>query len=187
MHGCLLSILECLFGCYCAICTNGRIVHTHLSHIIMTTFKAHEWCIISWHPLMLEGTLDRFGYESILTDHRHPYILMVFPGEDGISQQDNAICHTARNVQHWLEEHDQGFQVLPVQSSTQLSISGTILIVVVALWILPHTPSSRCGMTQPGQSLSSCCQSCQRRGSGHWFWVVIIMWLVWVCSATVPF
>ena len=68
----------------------------------------------------VEGTLNRFGYESILADHVHPYMLIVFPGADGIFQQDSATRHTARNVQHWWEEHDQDFQVLPLHKSPDL-------------------------------------------------------------------
>ena len=30
-----------------------------------------------------------------------------------IFQQHNAVCHMARNVLHWLEEHGQDFKVLP--------------------------------------------------------------------------
>ena len=37
--------------------------------------------------------------------------LIVFPGADGIFQQDNPTCHPARRVRHRLEEHDQN-QVL---------------------------------------------------------------------------
>ena len=45
-------------------------------------------------------------------------MLVVFPGADGIFQQDNAACHMARNVQHWLEEHGQDLQVLPCPTNS---------------------------------------------------------------------
>ena len=45
--------------------------------------------MVSLGPLVhVEGTLNRFGYESILADHIHLYMLIVFLGADGIFQQD---------------------------------------------------------------------------------------------------
>ncbi|KAJ8884995.1 hypothetical protein PR048_011191 [Dryococelus australis] len=40
--------------------------------------------------ICVEGTHNKFGYESILCDHVHTYMLIVFPWEDGIFQHDNA-------------------------------------------------------------------------------------------------
>ncbi|KAI4885477.1 hypothetical protein NFI96_007017 [Prochilodus magdalenae] len=75
------------------------------------------WGMFSWHSLgpliRVEDTLSRAGYESILADHVHPYMLTVFPGADGIFQQDNEICHMDADVRQWLEEYDQDFQALP--------------------------------------------------------------------------
>ena len=75
------------------------------------------WGIVSWYslgPLIpIEGTLNRFGYLSILADAVHPYMFTVFPDGDGTFQQDNAPCHTAAIIKDWLEEHNQEFQVLP--------------------------------------------------------------------------
>ncbi|KAJ8883942.1 hypothetical protein PR048_015798 [Dryococelus australis] len=55
------------------------------------------WGMISAYSLgpviRVEGTLDRFSYESILDDHAHPYMMIVFPREDGIFQHDNAPFH----------------------------------------------------------------------------------------------
>ncbi|GBN66177.1 hypothetical protein AVEN_177704-1 [Araneus ventricosus] len=39
--------------------------------------------------------------------------LVIFPQNDGIYQQDNARCHTARSVCAWFEEHQDEFTVLP--------------------------------------------------------------------------
>ncbi|KAJ8898034.1 hypothetical protein PR048_003394 [Dryococelus australis] len=63
------------------------------------------WGMLSWHSLgpiiRVVGTPGQFGYESILGDHVHPYMTIVFPREDGIFQYDNSPCHTARIVVHF--------------------------------------------------------------------------------------
>ncbi|KAJ8892379.1 hypothetical protein PR048_004959 [Dryococelus australis] len=60
------------------------------------------WGMFSWHSIgyiiRLEDTLNRFGYESILCDHVHPYMMIVFPREDGLFQHHNTPCQTARSV-----------------------------------------------------------------------------------------
>ncbi|GFU56770.1 transposable element Tcb1 transposase [Trichonephila clavipes] len=38
---------------------------------------------------------------------------IVFPQDDGIFQQGNAMCHTAASVHAWFEEHQDEFTVLP--------------------------------------------------------------------------
>ncbi|GBN33969.1 hypothetical protein AVEN_130488-1 [Araneus ventricosus] len=38
---------------------------------------------------------------------------IIFPQNDGIYQQDNARCHTARSVCAWFEERQDEFTVLP--------------------------------------------------------------------------
>ncbi|KAJ8892560.1 hypothetical protein PR048_005141 [Dryococelus australis] len=55
------------------------------------------------HPLLderkaahVEGTLDRFGYDTILGDYVHPCMMIVFPQEGGIFQHD-VPCRTARS------------------------------------------------------------------------------------------
>ncbi|GBN52542.1 hypothetical protein AVEN_185532-1 [Araneus ventricosus] len=37
---------------------------------------------------------------------------IIFPQNDGIYQQDNARCHTARSVCAWFDEHQDEFTVL---------------------------------------------------------------------------
>ncbi|GFY10843.1 transposable element Tcb1 transposase [Trichonephila clavipes] len=72
------------------------------------------WGMFSWHSLIIvEGTMDQYKYASVLADHVHPYMRIVFPQDDGIFQQDNARCHTAANVRAWFEEHQYEFPVLP--------------------------------------------------------------------------
>ena len=48
----------------------------HVAHEGSDVFVAH-WAIIH-----MAGTLNRSGYEPILIDHVHPYMLIVFPGAD---------------------------------------------------------------------------------------------------------
>ncbi|GBN84282.1 hypothetical protein AVEN_72197-1 [Araneus ventricosus] len=50
---------------------------------------------------------------SVLADHVHSYMRIISPQNDGIYQQDNARCHTARSVCAWYEEHQDEFTVLP--------------------------------------------------------------------------
>ncbi|KFM64391.1 Transposable element Tcb1 transposase, partial [Stegodyphus mimosarum] len=75
------------------------------------------WGMFSWHSSRLaslvEGTMDQYKYASVLADHVHPYMRIVFPQDDGIFQQDNARCHTAASVRAWFEEHQDEFTVLP--------------------------------------------------------------------------
>ena len=56
---------------------------------------------------------NQFEHETIIADTVHSYKLTVFLETDRIFQQDNVTCHTTRNVQHWLEKHDQDLQALP--------------------------------------------------------------------------
>ncbi|GBM39529.1 hypothetical protein AVEN_270712-1 [Araneus ventricosus] len=44
--------------------------------------------------------------------------LVIFPQNDGIYQQDNARCHTARSVCTWFEEHQDEFTVLPCPANS---------------------------------------------------------------------
>ncbi|GFX88378.1 transposable element Tcb1 transposase [Trichonephila clavipes] len=75
------------------------------------------WGMFSWHSLgsliIVEGTMDQYKYASVLADHVHPYMRIVFPQDDGIFQQDNARCHTAVSVRAWFEEHQDEFPALP--------------------------------------------------------------------------
>ncbi|GBL88493.1 hypothetical protein AVEN_159081-1 [Araneus ventricosus] len=54
------------------------------------------WGIFSWHyldPLIpLEGNLNSCAYLSIVADQVHPYMATVYPANDGVFQQDNAMC-----------------------------------------------------------------------------------------------
>ncbi|GFX41209.1 transposable element Tcb1 transposase [Trichonephila clavipes] len=80
------------------------------------------WGMFSWHSLgsliIVEGTIDQYKYASVLADHVHPYMRIVFPQDDGIFQQDNARCHTAASVRAWFEEHQDEFTVLPLPGNS---------------------------------------------------------------------
>lgn len=41
---------------------------------------------------------QHYGLGNALTDNVHPYIMIVFPWEDGILQLDNASCHMASSL-----------------------------------------------------------------------------------------
>uniref|UniRef100_A0A2L2Y8P5 Transposable element Tcb1 transposase n=1 Tax=Parasteatoda tepidariorum TaxID=114398 RepID=A0A2L2Y8P5_PARTP len=80
------------------------------------------WGAISWRglgPLVrLHGRIKSNDYLSVLSDHVHPFVQTVFPGERPIFQDDNAPIHTARCIQTWFEEHDNEVEHLawPPQS-----------------------------------------------------------------------
>ena len=72
--------------------------------------------------IFVEGT----GHESILTEHIHPYMLIVYPGADGTFQQDSA-----KWLVTWLEMSNIGGKSMtktskyypgPLIPPTQLSI-----------------------------------------------------------------
>ncbi|GFU11877.1 transposable element Tcb1 transposase [Trichonephila clavipes] len=67
--------------------------------------------------IIVEGTMDQYKYASVLADHVHPYMCIVFLQDDGIFQQDNVRCHTAASVRAWFEEHQDEFTVLPGQQT----------------------------------------------------------------------
>jgi len=58
------------------------------------------WAKFCWETLGPAIHVDL----SIVADHVHPFMEMVFPGGCGLFQQDNALCHKAKMVQEWFEE-----------------------------------------------------------------------------------
>ena len=60
----------------------------------------------------VDVTLTRTTYLSIVADHVHPFMEMVFLDGCGLFQQVNAPCHKAKKVQEWFEEHNNESEVL---------------------------------------------------------------------------
>lgn len=80
------------------------------------------WEMFSWYSqgalIVVEGTMDQNKYASVLADHVHPYMCIVFPQNDGIHQKDNARGHTSHNVRAWLYKHQDKFKVLSWPANT---------------------------------------------------------------------
>ncbi|GFY09543.1 transposable element Tcb1 transposase [Trichonephila clavipes] len=78
--------------------------------------------MFSWHSLssliVVEGMRDQYKYASVLADHVHPYMCIVFPLDDRIYQLDNAKCHKADSARAWLEERQDEFTVLPWRTNS---------------------------------------------------------------------
>ncbi|KAK3559176.1 hypothetical protein QTP86_005072 [Hemibagrus guttatus] len=73
------------------------------------------WAMFCWEtlgPIHVDVTLTRTTYLSIVTDHVHPFMETVFPDGYGLFWQDNALCHKAKMVQEWFNEHNKEFEVL---------------------------------------------------------------------------
>ncbi len=61
----------------------------------------------------MDVNLTSATYLKIVSNHVHPFMAMVFPDGNGLFQQNNAPCHTAKVVQEWFEEQNIVFKVLP--------------------------------------------------------------------------
>ena len=59
------------------------------------------WAIFCWETLgpgiHVDVTWTRTTYLNIVADHVHPVMARVFPDGRGLSQQGNALCHTAQS------------------------------------------------------------------------------------------
>jgi len=60
---------------------------------------AKVWGMFSWHtlsPLVPTGhCLNSMANVSIVSDHVHPFLVIMYPSSDGYFQQDNVPCHKA--------------------------------------------------------------------------------------------
>ncbi len=74
------------------------------------------WGIFPWHTLVplvpIEHRLNATSYLSIVADHVHPFMTIVYPSSDGYFQQHNAPCHKAQIISDWFLEHDNEFTLL---------------------------------------------------------------------------
>ncbi|GBM70601.1 hypothetical protein AVEN_5974-1 [Araneus ventricosus] len=72
------------------------------------------WEVCSWRymgPLIrLETTLTGDRYLSILSNHLHSFMPIVYSDGLGQFQQDNATPHTSRVATKWLQEHSSNFR-----------------------------------------------------------------------------
>ncbi len=63
------------------------------------------WGIFSWHtlgPLVpIEHLLNATAYLSIVADHVHPFMTIVYPSSDGYFQKDNTPCNKAQIISDW--------------------------------------------------------------------------------------
>ncbi|MCJ8744457.1 hypothetical protein PDJAM_G00118960 [Pangasius djambal] len=73
------------------------------------------WAMFCWETLgpgiHVDVALTRATRLNIAADQVHPFMAAVFTNGSGLFQQDNAPCHTAKNVQERFEEHDKEFKV----------------------------------------------------------------------------
>ena len=71
------------------------------------------WAVFCWETLgpviNVDVTLTCTIYLSIVADHEHPFMEMVFTDGCGLFQQDNAPCLKAKMDQEWFEEHNNEF------------------------------------------------------------------------------
>ena len=74
------------------------------------------WAMFYWETLgpavHLDVTYTPTTYLSIVTDHVHLLMEMVFPVGRGSFKQDNAMCHKAKMAQERFEERNNEFEVL---------------------------------------------------------------------------
>ena len=74
------------------------------------------WGAISWRCLgplvVLREKVTGKHYCSIFTDHLHPMLQTVIPGERPIFTDDNAPVHMARWFQTWLDKHNDEVEYL---------------------------------------------------------------------------
>jgi hypothetical protein len=56
--------------------------------------------------ITLNGRITARKYVGRLGNQAHLMIQTLFPNNDAVSQDDNALIHTAGTVQSWFKEHD---------------------------------------------------------------------------------
>ncbi|GFT01886.1 retrovirus-related Pol polyprotein from transposon 412 [Nephila pilipes] len=95
-------------------------------------------------------------YRSIFTDHLHPMLQILFPGELPVFEDDNAPVHTSRCIQICRHDHDDEVEHLTwCPQSPDLNI-------IECLWGFWRT-KSRLGFLFPAHYLSTR-RPCTRNG-----------------------
>jgi len=89
------------------------------------------WAAISWYAagpiITMNDRITASDYVDILGNQEEPTVQML-PNNDAIFQDNNSPIHSARNVQSWLEEHEDAIQHLPWPSqSPDLNIRATVV------------------------------------------------------------
>ncbi|KAK3543536.1 hypothetical protein QTP70_023867, partial [Hemibagrus guttatus] len=86
------------------------------------------WAMFCWETLgssiHVDATLTCTTYLSIVADHVHPFMKTVFPDGCGLFPQENVPCHKAKMVQEWIDERNNGFEVLTLVSKFPRSQSN---------------------------------------------------------------
>ncbi|GFU75958.1 uncharacterized protein TNCV_2087961 [Trichonephila clavipes] len=71
--------------------------------------------------VFFEGKQTTIKNFDIMADQEHPVLFYFYPDGDDNFMDDNAIKHSARNVQNWFAEHQSDFQHLPRLPSPDLN------------------------------------------------------------------
>lgn len=70
----------------------------------------HSCSCYSLNTLQAPVKWTHATYLSIVADHVHSFVEAVFADSCGFSQQDNALCHKAKMIKEWFEEHNSGMR-----------------------------------------------------------------------------
>ncbi|KAK3537400.1 hypothetical protein QTP70_008852 [Hemibagrus guttatus] len=84
--------------------------------------------------ILVDVTLTRTTYLSIVADYVYPFMETVFPDGCGLFQQDNASCHKTKMVQEWFDEHNNEFEMSTFPSNS------TVLDLIEHLWVALDKP-----------------------------------------------
>ncbi|GBN82636.1 hypothetical protein AVEN_274464-1 [Araneus ventricosus] len=89
-------------------CTAG---HTQAGGGGIMLWATFAWAVLG--PVVgVKQTMKAVNYLSIIANQLHPYMAFIFPTGNGIFQQSNALCHKARIVLGWFEEHTDEFHLM---------------------------------------------------------------------------
>jgi len=81
------------------------------------------WAAISWYSagliITLNGRLTASDYVEILGNQVHPVVLMLFPSNGGICQDDNSPIHTTKVFSVCLRSMKMHFNTFPGQQTRQ--------------------------------------------------------------------
>jgi hypothetical protein len=94
---------------YSSKCLVSKVKHKGCSVVV--------WAAILWNSVGLiitfHGRITARQYGNRLLNQVHPMIQILFPNNDAVLEDDNALTHTAGTVQSRFEEHEGEIQHLP--------------------------------------------------------------------------